>query len=134
MLASGPEWSGSRRARRDLLRLHRLSISFLTIALLIILMALSFGILELLIAQNLRRQRRVVDGWMLGLAVAASFGFALAFSDLGFRWIKIGPGHTQTFFGLVPISLLVQSAYWGWPCVCTATAFPNLARRKPYHL
>jgi uncharacterized membrane protein HdeD (DUF308 family) len=85
------------------------SISFLTIAMLIILMALSVGILELGISRTLR-QRHVVDGWMLGLAGAASFGFALAFFALGFRWIKIEPGSHA--------DLLWLGFYFGFSAIC----------------
>src|SRR5260370_4506468 len=63
----------------------RFRISFLTIALLIILMSMSLGILELVTARTLRRQRHVADGWFLGMAGVASIAFALAFVALGFR-------------------------------------------------
>lgn len=70
----------------------RYRISFLTVAFLIMLMAMSIGILELVIARTLRRQHHVVDGWFLAFAAVASFGFAVAFFILGFGWIKIQPG------------------------------------------
>ena len=111
----------------------RFPISFLTVALLVILMAMSIGVLELIIARTLRRQRQVVDGWFLALAGVASVGFALAFFALGFHWIKMNQGHMQTFFGLAPILVSVQSACWCCPCACTAKTFPNPARGKVYH-
>jgi len=93
----------------------RFPISFLTVALLVILMAMSIGVLELIIARTLRRQRQVVDGWFLALAGVASVGFALAFFALGFHWIKIEPGsHADllwlgSYFGFSAICMLVLS-------------------------
>ncbi|MGI8962836.1 MAG: hypothetical protein ACR2IV_24380 [Bryobacteraceae bacterium] len=85
-------------------------ISFRTIALLIILMAMSIGILEFIAARTLRRQRHVADGWFLGMAGVASVGFALAFFALGFRWIKLGPGSH--------LDLLWLGSYFGFSAVC----------------
>ena len=93
----------------------RFPISFLTVALLVILMAISIGVLELIIARTLRRQRQVADGWFLALAGVASVGFALAFFALGFHWIKIEPGsHADllwlgSYFGFSAICMLVLS-------------------------
>ena len=93
----------------------RFPISFLTVALLVILMAMSIGVLELIIARTLRRQRQVADGWFLALAGVASVGFALAFFALGFHWIKIEPGsHADllwlgSYFGFSAICMLVLS-------------------------
>ena len=53
------------------------SISFRTVAFLIIVMATSIGIFELLTARTLRRQHHLADGWFLGLAGVLSVGFAL---------------------------------------------------------
>jgi uncharacterized membrane protein HdeD (DUF308 family) len=61
-------------------------LAFRTVALLFVVMALSIGILELATALTLRRH--VANEWFLGLAGAASVGFALAFLALAFRWIK----------------------------------------------
>jgi uncharacterized membrane protein HdeD (DUF308 family) len=85
-------------------------INFTTVALLIILMAMSIGILELITARTLRRQRHVADGWFLGLAGVASLGFALAFFALGFGWIKLEPGPAQTLHWL--------GAYFSFSAVC----------------
>src|SRR5947209_2170853 len=62
----------------------RYSISFRTIALLIILMAVSIGVLELLSARRL--------GWVLAFAGLASIGFALVFAAFGFHAVSIAPG------------------------------------------
>ncbi len=91
-------------------KLTHYRISFRTIALLIILMAMSVGIIELLTARTLRRQRHVADGWFLGLAGMASVGFALAFFALGFRWIKLGPGSH--------LDLLWLGSYFGFSAIC----------------
>jgi hypothetical protein len=89
-----------------------LRISFLTVALLVILMAMSMGILEFVILRTLWHQRHVADAWFLALAGVASVGFALAFLALGFRWIKIEPGsHADllwlgSYFGFSAIGML----------------------------
>lgn len=88
----------------------RFRISFRTIALLIILMAMSIGILELVTARTLRRQRHVADGWFLGLAGVASVGFALMFFALGFRWIRLDPGSH--------LDLLWLGSYFGFSAIC----------------
>src|SRR6266487_3058523 len=88
----------------------RFRISFLTVALLIVLMAMSAGILELVIARTLRRQRQVAEAWFLGLAGVASVGFALAFLALGFRWISFGPGSHS--------DLLWLGSYFGFSAIC----------------
>lgn len=62
-------------------RLIRYSISFRTIALLISVMAISIGILELLVGDRL-----------LFMAGVTSLGFALAFLGFVFRWIQLDPG------------------------------------------
>jgi len=87
----------------------RFPISFITIALLIILMAMSIGILELGIARILWRQRHIADGWLLSFAGAASFAFASMFLALGLRWIRIEPGaHTD---------LLWLGSYFGFSAI-----------------
>jgi uncharacterized membrane protein HdeD (DUF308 family) len=91
-------------------RLVRFGISFLTIALLIVLMAISMGILQFVTARTLRRQRHIADGWFLGFAGVASVGFALAFFALGFRWIKLGPGSHA--------DLLWLGSYFGFSAIC----------------
>ena len=88
----------------------RYRISFLTVALLVVLMALSVGILELVIARTLLRQRHIVGGWSLALAGVASVAFALAFLALGFRWIKLEPGSHS--------DLLWLGSYFGFTATC----------------
>ena len=85
-------------------------ISFRTVALLIVVMAMSIGILELATARTLRRQRHVADAWFLGSAGVASVGFALAFFALGFRWIKLEPGSHSDFLWL--------GSYFGFSAIC----------------
>ena len=85
-------------------------ISFRTVALLVVVMAVSIGILELATARTLRRQRPVADEWFLGLVGAASVGFALAFFALGFRWIKLEPGSHSDFLWL--------GSYFGFSAIC----------------
>ena len=85
-------------------------ISFRTIALLFVVMAMSIGIFELVIARVLRRQRHVADEWFLDLAGAASVGFALAFFALAFRWIKLDPGSHADF--------LWFGSYFGFSAIC----------------
>lgn len=85
-------------------------ISFRTIALLLVVIAMSIGIFELGIARALRRQRHVADGWFLGLAGAVSIGFALAFFAFAFRWIKLEPRPYADF--------LWFGSYFGFSAIC----------------
>jgi uncharacterized membrane protein HdeD (DUF308 family) len=55
--------------------------------LLVVVMAVTFGILALTIARTLRG--RVADEWFFGLAGAGSLGFALAFLALVNNWIRL---------------------------------------------
>jgi len=106
--------------------LTQFRISFLTIALLIILMAMSIGILELVTARTLRRQRHVADGWFLGAAGVASAGFALAFFGLVFRWIKLEPGSHS--------DLLWLGSYFGFSAICMLGMALRLhSLRPPIH-
>ena len=113
----------SRRGRSWLLVLNGLALSaygliplifwtrplrFRLFALLLVVMAMSIGILELATARTLRRQ--VADKWFLGLAGAASVGFALAFLSLGFRWIKLEPGSHSSFLWI--------ASYFGFSAIC----------------
>ena len=86
------------------------SLSFLLLARLLVVMAMSIGILEFLTARTLRRQRHVADGWFLGWAGVASVGFAVAFFALGFRGIKIEPGSHS--------DLLWLGYYFGFSAIC----------------
>jgi uncharacterized membrane protein HdeD (DUF308 family) len=62
-------------------------LSFRLFAQLIVVMAITFGILALTIARTLRG--RVADEWFFGLAGAASVGFAFAFLALAKDWIQL---------------------------------------------
>ena len=90
--------------------LVRYRVSFLTVALLIILMAVNAGILEVATAIGLLRQRHVADGWLLGLAGVTSAGFAVVFLALGLRWITVEPGSR--------LDLLWLGAYFGFSAIC----------------
>jgi uncharacterized membrane protein HdeD (DUF308 family) len=85
-------------------------ISIRTIALLILLMAMSIGILEAVNARTLRQQHRAVRGWFLGLAGAAAVGCALVFSAVGFRWIEMRADSR--------LDLLWLSFYFGFSALC----------------
>jgi uncharacterized membrane protein HdeD (DUF308 family) len=87
----------------------RFRVSFLTVALLIVVMAVSTGILELVIARTLRQQR-FVGASLLVLAGVASIGFALAFFAVGFGWITIEPGSHA--------DLLWLGSYFGFNAIC----------------
>lgn len=98
-------------------------ISFLTVALLIILMAMSSGLLEFLIARALRRQGHFEDGWFLASAGATSIGFAAVFFALGFRWIKLEPGSHS--------DLLWLGSYFGFSAICMVTLALRLRNLDP---
>jgi uncharacterized membrane protein HdeD (DUF308 family) len=93
-------------------RLWRGPLNFLLFARLLIVMAISIGIFELVTARTVRRQRRGADGWFLGLAGVASIGFALAFLALTMGWIQLEPRplHASLFLWLV--------SYFGFSAVC----------------
>jgi len=85
-------------------------LSFRLFALLVVVMAMSMGVLELAIARSLRRH--LADEWFLGLAGAASVGFALAFLALASGWIKLepAPGSHSAFLWL--------ASYFGCSAIC----------------
>jgi uncharacterized membrane protein HdeD (DUF308 family) len=82
-------------------------VSFRTIVELLVVVAMSMGILELATARNLRS---VSDKWILGLAGAASIGFALVFLALGLDWIKPEP-RTHS-------DILWVGSYFGFSAIC----------------
>jgi hypothetical protein len=88
-------------------------LSFLFFARLLIVMAISIGIFELLTTRSLRRQHPA-DGWFLGLAGVASFAFALGFLALTLGWIQLEsrPLHASLFLWLV--------SYFGFSAICMA--------------
>ena len=78
--------------------------------LLVVVMAMTFGILALAIARTLRG--RVADEWFFGLAGAASVGFALAFLALANDWIRLERRlyHPSVFLWLC--------SYFGFSAIC----------------
>ncbi|MGA3044056.1 MAG: DUF308 domain-containing protein [Bryobacteraceae bacterium] len=84
-------------------------LAFRTIALLIVVMAMSAGIYELATARTLRRHLR--REWLLGAAGVASVGFALAFLAFVLRWIALDPeSPAQTLHWL--------GSYFGFSAIC----------------
>ena len=75
-------------------------LSFNFFALLLVVMAMTVGILALAIART--RRRHLADEWFFGLTGAASIGFALAFLALVNRWIQLErrPFHPPVFLWL----------------------------------
>jgi uncharacterized membrane protein HdeD (DUF308 family) len=84
-------------------------LSFRTVALLIVVMAMSIGIYEFAAARTLRRH--LADEWLLGAAGVASVGFGLAFLAFMFRWIKLEPGSPAQSFHWM-------GSYFGFSAIC----------------
>jgi len=107
-------------------------LSFRTVALLIVVMAMSIGIYELAIARTFRHH--IADELMLGAAGVVSVGFALAFLAFVFRWIKLEPGDPGQ-------SLRWMGSYFGFCAICmlglalryssTRVKLVNSAERTP---
>jgi uncharacterized membrane protein HdeD (DUF308 family) len=84
-------------------------ITFRTIALVIVIMAMSIGLYELATARTLRGHR--IDEWLLGAAGVVSVGFAVVFLAFVLRWIRLYPSPSaQTFDWL--------GAYFGFTAIC----------------
>jgi len=84
-------------------------IAFRTIALVIVIMAVSMGIYELTAARTLRGHP--IDEWLLGAAGVVSVGFAVAFLAFVLRWIKLEPSPSaQTFHWIC--------SYFGFTAIC----------------
>jgi uncharacterized membrane protein HdeD (DUF308 family) len=79
-------------------------------ALLLVVVAMTFGILALAIARTLRR--RVADVWLFGLAGAASVCFALALLALANHWIHL---EHRLFH---PSLFLWLCVYFGFSAIC----------------
>lgn len=93
-------------------------IAFSTIALLMVVMAMSTGIYELAVA---RRMRRLTGEWLLAAAGAVSFGFALVFLAFILSWIKLEPsrpGQTLHWLG----------SYFGFSAICALGLALHLER------
>jgi len=74
-------------------------VAFRTIALLIVLMAVSIGSYELVTARTFRAHP--VDEWLLAGAGVVSVGFAAVFLGFVLRWIRLEPSPSgQTFYWL----------------------------------
>lgn len=84
-------------------------IAFRTVALLIVVMAMSIGIYALATARTLRRY--LADQWLLHAAGLASVGFALAFLAFVFRWIKLQPSSPAQ-------TLIWLGSYFGFSALC----------------
>ena len=94
-------------------------LAFRTIALLVIVMALSIGVYEFAIA---RISRRASDEWLLGIVGVVSVGFAFAFLAFVFRWIKLQPGSPAqslhwlgSYFAFSAICMLALTIYFHRP-------------------
>jgi uncharacterized membrane protein HdeD (DUF308 family) len=85
-------------------------LSYGFFALLVVVMAMSFGILTLAIARTLRG--RVADEWLFGLAGATSIGLALAFLALANHWIQL---ERRLFH---PSVFLWFCFYFGFSAIC----------------
>ena len=85
-------------------------LAFRTVALLLVIVAMSNGIFEWVIARAFWRPPHVADEWFLGLAGASSVGFAFVFFALAFHWIKLEPGSHEDF--------LWFGSYFGFSAIC----------------
>jgi uncharacterized membrane protein HdeD (DUF308 family) len=84
-------------------------VAFRTIALVIVIMAMSIGLYELATARTLRGHP--IGEWLLGAAGVVSVGFAVAFLAFVLRWIKLDPSPSaQTFHWL--------GSYFGFTAIC----------------
>lgn len=84
-------------------------IAFRTIALVIVVMAMSIGLYELATARTLRGH--LIDEWLLGAAGVVSVGFAAVFLAFVLRWIELDPSPSaQTFNWL--------GSYFGFTAIC----------------
>ena len=103
------------------------SITFRTIALVIVIMAMSIGLYELATARTLREHR--IGEWLLGAAGVVSVGFAVAFLAFVLEWMKLDPSPSaQTFNWL--------GSYFGFTAICMVglalrlNGFDRVSRRK----
>lgn len=89
---------------------RRYRISILTVMLLVIVMAISMGLLEWIAGRALVHRHRAADGWIFSAAGIISIAFALPFLALGLQWIRLGPGSRLDalwlglYFGFAAIS------------------------------
>ncbi len=83
-------------------------IAFRSIALLIVVMAISIGIYELAVVRTSRRH--VTAKWLLGAAGVVSVGFALVFVALAFRQLNVERSPLADF--------LWFGSYYGFSAIC----------------
>jgi uncharacterized membrane protein HdeD (DUF308 family) len=102
-------------------------ITFPTIALVIVIMAMSIGLYELATARRLRGHR--MGEWLLGVAGVVSVGFAVVFLGFVLRWIKLDSSPSaQTFNWL--------GSYFGFTAICMVglalrwNGFDRISSRK----
>jgi hypothetical protein len=97
------------------------SLSFRPFALLIVVMAMSLGVLALAGARTMRHQGHGAEKWLFRLAGATSVGFALAFLALANGWIQLErrPFHPSFFLWLC--------LFFGFSAICML----GLAQRMP---
>jgi hypothetical protein len=102
-------------------------IAFRTIALVIVIMAMSIGLYKLATARM--SLGHLIDEWLLGAAGVVSVGFAVAFLAFVLRWIKLDPSPSaQTFDWL--------GSYFGFTAVCMVglalrlNGFDRMSSRK----
>jgi uncharacterized membrane protein HdeD (DUF308 family) len=92
--------------------LTRFPISILAFSVLIIVMAVSIGTVELIVARHLLRQHQAADGWFFGLVGIASISLVLPSLALGLRWIPTDRGSQwdllwlALYFGLAAIGMI----------------------------
>lgn len=87
---------------------HR-PVAFRTIALLIVVMALSIGIYQFATVLTLRRH--LADEWLVGAAGVISVGFAFAFFAFVLGWMSLIPGSPGQ-------SLYWLGYYFGFSAIC----------------
>jgi len=87
----------------------RRPVTFRSISSLIVVMALSIGIYELVASRKLRRH--LANQWLLAGAGVVSFAFAMVFLGFVLGWIRLSPSPSgQTFYWL--------SAYFAFSALC----------------
>lgn len=84
------------------------SVTFRSIASLIVVMAVSIGIYEFAVARTSRGH--LTEQWLLGIAGVISVGFAMVFLAFVLRWLKLYPHSAQTFRWI--------GSYFGFSALC----------------
>jgi uncharacterized membrane protein HdeD (DUF308 family) len=85
------------------------AITFRTIALVIVVMAVSIALYELATSRSLRGH--LTEEWLLGAAGVVSVGFAVMFLAFALRWIKLNPqSPAEGFYWL--------GSYFGFTAIC----------------